>query len=86
MQGYAEGKWTKNDDLYWQTLQASVEAIDVRLQRGAKGKKGLLQDTAQILIKKYGWKEWEVDTYRISRYLKRAKDRWSIDPMKYIRR
>lgn len=79
IQGYGpQRKWGKRDELYWQTLQASIEARDIRIKQGRKGKRGLLQDTAQILIKKYGWKDWDVDTYKISRYLKRAKERWHI--------
>lgn len=80
MQGYGEEKWGKKEELYWQTLQAGVEAVNIRLQQGRKGKRGLLQDTAKVLTGKYGWKEWEVDSYKVSRYLKRAKQRWHIEP------
>jgi len=80
MQGYGKEKWGKKEELYWQTLQASLKATNIRLQQGKKGKRGLLQDTAKVLIEQYGWNEWEVDSYKVSRYLKRAKERWHIPP------
>lgn len=80
MQVYKEEKRNKKVELYWQTLQANIEVKYSRLKQGRKGKKGLMKDIAKVLIDKYSWKEWEVDSYKVSRYLKRAKERWHIEP------
>jgi len=63
--------------LYWQTLSAYMDAIGERRMRGQKGKRGLLVDTARILITNYGWKHKE-KSYTIRRYLDRAEKLWHI--------
>ena len=80
IQGYDDhGKWTERDRLYWESLQANIKSIRIRQQQGKKGKKGILKDTARILIENYGWKDCDVANYKISRYVKRAKQRWLIN-------
>ena len=63
--------------LYWQTLLAYHDAIRHRMERRQKGKRGLLQETAKILEKKYGW-EYFPDSYTVRRYLDRAEKMWHI--------
>jgi hypothetical protein len=74
---YGSRRRSKKEELYWQTLLAYMEAIGERRKRGQKGKRGLLVETAKILVKKYGWK-YEHDSYTIRRYLDRAKKIWHI--------
>ena len=63
--------------LYWQTLRAYMDAIGERRLQGQKGKKGLLVDTARILVRNYGWNKKE-DSYTIRRFLDRAEKIWHI--------
>ena len=63
--------------LYWQTLRAYMDAIEERRIRGQKGKRGLLVDTAIILVANYGWKHKE-KSYTIRRFLDRAEKIWHI--------
>ena len=63
--------------LYWQTLRAYMDAIGERRLQGQKGKKGLLVDTARILVRDYDWNKKE-DSYTIRRYLDRAEKMWHI--------
>jgi len=60
-----------------QTFLAYYDAIEQRREKGQKGKRGLLVETAKILKKKYGW-EYEHDSYTIRRYLDRAQKIWHI--------
>ena len=60
--------------LYWQTYKAYMDAIR---ERQLLGKKGLLIDTAKILVVKYGWHKKE-ESYTIRRYLDRAEKIWHI--------
>jgi hypothetical protein len=62
---------------YWQTYLAYMDAIGERRLLGQKSKKGLLVDTAKILVRDYGWNKVE-DSYTIRRYLDRAEKRWHI--------
>ena len=63
--------------LYWQTYQAYRKAIKNRRSMGVKGKKGLLVDTANILVEDYSWKIIE-KSYTIRRFLDRAEKMWHI--------
>ena len=74
---YNPKRKNKKEWLYWQTLLAYHNAIGQRRERGQKGKRKLLVETAKILEKKYGW-EYEYDSYTIRRYLDRAEKIWHI--------
>lgn len=74
---YGPKRKNRKEPLYWQTLLAYMEAIRERREKGLKGKKGLLKETAKILEKRYGWK-YEQDSYTIRRYLDRAEKMWHI--------
>ena len=63
--------------VYWQTLRAYMDAIEERRLQDIKGKKGLLVDTARILVRDYGWNKVE-ESYTIRRYLDRAEKIWHI--------
>lgn len=63
--------------LYWQTYQAYIDAIGERRLQEKKGKKGLLVDTARLLVTNYGWNKKE-ESYTIRRYLDRAEKIWNI--------
>jgi hypothetical protein len=63
--------------LYWQTYLAYMDAIGERRSLGKKGKKGLLVDTARILVRDYGWNMVE-ESYTIRRFLDRAEKIWHI--------
>lgn len=62
---------------YWQTYLAYMDAIEERRLLGKKSKKGLLVDTAIILVRDYGWNKVE-ESYTIRRYLDRAEKIWRI--------
>jgi predicted RNA-binding protein (virulence factor B family) len=72
---YGSERKNKKRDLYWQTLNAYYTAIGRRVERGQKGKKGLLVETAKILEEKYGWPGYP-DSYIVRRYLDRAEKIW----------
>lgn len=74
---YGPKRKNRKERLYWQTLLAYLDAIGERRNRGQKGKRGLLIETAKILEKKYDW-EYEYDSYTIRRYLDRAEKMWHI--------
>jgi hypothetical protein len=74
---YGSTRKNKKEELYWQTFQAYYDAIGRRVERGQKGKRGLLVETAKILEEKYGW-EYEHDSYTIRRYLDRAEKIWHV--------
>jgi hypothetical protein len=74
---YGSERKNKKRDLYWQTFNAYFEAIERRTERGQKGKKGLLVETAKILEEKYGWPGFP-DSYTVRRYLDRAEKIWHI--------
>jgi len=56
---------------------AYMDAIKERQLQGQYGKKGLLVDTARILVRDYGWNKIE-DSYTIRRFLNRAEKIWHI--------
>jgi len=74
---YGSKRKNKKEELYRQTFLAYYDAIEQRREKGQKGKRGLLVETAKILKKKYGW-EYEHDSYTIRRYLDRAQKIWHI--------
>ncbi len=63
--------------LYWQTYLAYMDAIGRRRMREQKGKKGLLIETARILVDDYDWK-YKEESYTIRRFLDRAEKIWHI--------
>ncbi len=65
----------KREPMYWQVLQAYLEAIENRKKENDNRKKGLLVDTGWILVKKYGW-EYCPESYIVRRYLDRAQKIW----------
>lgn len=75
---YNPKRKNKKELLYWQTLLAYHNAIGQRRERGQKGKRGLLKETAQILEKHYNWSEGAPDSYTVRRYLDRAEKIWHI--------
>jgi len=74
---YGSKRKNKKEELYRQTLNAYYVAIGRRVDRGQKGKKGLLVETAKILEEKYGWPGYP-DSYTVRRYLDRAEKIWHI--------
>jgi hypothetical protein len=74
---YSPKRKNKKEWLYWQTLLAYYDAIEQRKEKGQKGKRGLLEETAKILEKKYDWKYFP-DSYTVRRYLDRAEKIWHI--------
>ena len=74
---YSPKRENSNELLYWQTYQAYMDAIDRRRTNGQKGKKGLLIETAKILVEDYGW-QYEEESYTIRRFLDRAEKIWHI--------
>jgi hypothetical protein len=74
---HASKRENRTELLYWQTYQAYMEAIEERRLMGQPGKKGLLQDTARILVENYGW-PYEEKSYTIRRYLDRAEMIWRV--------
>ena len=74
---YSPKRKNTNEHLYWETYQAYMEAIEERRLKGNKSKKGLLVDTARILVMNYGWNKLE-ESYTIRRYLDRAEKIWHI--------
>ncbi len=74
---YSPKRENKMALLYWQTYLAYFDAIGERRLQGKKGKKGLLVDTARILVVSYGWNKKE-DSYTIRRFLDRAEKIWHI--------
>jgi hypothetical protein len=77
MTTYGSERKNKKRELYWQTFNAYYEAIGRRTERGQKGKKGLLVETAKILEGKYGWPGYP-DSYTVRRYLDRAEKIWHV--------
>jgi hypothetical protein len=77
VQMYGEKKAGKKQELYWQTIAAYSEVCARRRDEGRQGKRGILQDTGRLLVKKFGW-PYEPDPYTVSRYLDRATQRWYI--------
>jgi hypothetical protein len=77
MTTYGSERKNKKRELYWQTLNAYYEAIGRRAERGKKGKKGLLLETAKILEVKYGWPGYP-ESYEVRRYLDRAEKIWHV--------
>ena len=74
---YSPKRENNMEFLYWQTYQAYMDAIGERRLQGQKGKRGLLVDTARILVKNYGWR-YKEKSYTIRRYLDRADKIWHI--------
>jgi hypothetical protein len=74
---YGSERKNKKRELYWQTLNAYYEAMGRRAEKGQKGKKGLLVETAKILEEKYGWPGYP-DSYEVRRYLDRAEKIWHV--------
>jgi len=74
---YNPKRKNKKEWLYWQTLLAYHNAIGQRRERGQKGKRKLLVETAKILEKEYGW-DYSPDSYTVRRYLDRAEKIWHI--------
>jgi hypothetical protein len=77
MTSYGSERKNKKRELYWQTFNAYYTAIGRRADRGQKGKKGLLVETAKILEEKYGWPGYP-DSYTVRRYLDRAEKIWHV--------
>ena len=67
----------KMEALYLQTLRAYLTVLERRKERGQKGKKGILIETAKTLEKEFGW-ECAPDSYTVRRYLDRAERLWHI--------
>jgi len=74
---YGSERQNKKRELYWQTFNAYCVAIERRRERGQRGKKGLLVETAKILEEKYGWPGFP-DSYTVRRYLDRAEKIWHV--------
>jgi len=74
---YSPKRENKLELLYWQTYWAYMDAIVRRIKNKQKGKKGLLIETAKILVDDYGW-QYEEESYTIRRYLDRAEKIWHI--------
>jgi hypothetical protein len=74
---YGSKRRNKREDLYRQTFWAYYAAIERRKQRGQKGGRGLLVETAKILEKEYGWAA-DTDSYIVRRYLDRAEKIWHV--------
>lgn len=74
---YSPKRENSNELLYWETYQAYMDATEERRLQGQKGKKGLLVDTARILVRNYDWNKVE-ESYTIRRYLDRAEKIWHI--------
>jgi len=74
---YSPKRESSMEYLYWQTLRAYMDAIGERRLQGQKGKKGLLVDTARILVANYGWNKVE-ESYTIRRFLDRAEKIWHV--------
>jgi len=74
---YGSKRRNKKEELYRQTFQAYYAAIGQRAERGQKGKRGLLVETAKILEKEYGW-DYFPDSYTVRRYLDRAEKMWHV--------
>lgn len=77
MTTYSPKRKNSNELLYRQTYLAYMDAIGERRLLGQKSKKGLLVDTAKILVRDYGWNVAE-ESYTIRRYLDRAEKIWHI--------
>jgi hypothetical protein len=74
---YGSERKNKKEELYRQTLFAYMEAIGERRRKKKKGGRGLLEETAKILEKKYSWEGFP-DSYTVRRYLDRAGKIWHI--------
>lgn len=82
---YSPKRENKMELLYWQTYQAYMDAIGRRVKNGQKGKKGLLIETAKILVDDYDWK-YEEASYTIRRYLDRAERIWHISTREKLKK
>jgi len=74
---YSPKRANNMEPLYWQVQRAYWDAIGRRRMRGQKGKRGLLKETAKILVDDYGW-DYEEESYTIRRFLDRAEKIWHI--------
>jgi len=74
---YGSERKNRKRELYWQTFNAYYVAAGRRVERGQKGKRGLLAETAKILGKEYGWVVFP-DSYTVRRYLDRAEKIWHV--------
>jgi len=63
----------------WEKKGISLETLDMitELKPENLGRKGLLRETAKILVSKYHWPK-EEESYTIRRYLDRAQKIWNI--------
>jgi hypothetical protein len=77
VQYYGSMRKNSKENLYWQTLMAYDKVKRARLGRGINGARGVLKETAEMLVKEYGWRRLS-DSYTIRKYLDRAKKRWSF--------
>ena len=75
IQFYGNIRKLKNYELYRQALTAYGEAMDRRVRKNKKGKAGILEETADILHKKYKWEE--ITSFEdVNRYLVQARKLW----------
>ena len=66
---------------YWDVFCAYRDVLDDRIEaqpkgKPRKGKRGLNIEIGKKLVENYEWEKSKVKSYKISRYLKRAKMRW----------
>ena len=73
--------WGKKEeeyqDVFWAYLEVLKDREKARLEgKGRKGRRGINIEIGNKLVERFGWEKWKIDSYIISRYLKRAKMRW----------
>ena len=80
--GYGSSRrWGVKEKQYWDVFCAYRDVLDDRIEaklegKPQKGKRGLNIEIGDKLIEIYKWNKYDIDSYTISRYLKRAKTRW----------
>jgi len=73
--------WGKTEQQYWDVFCAYRDILDDRMKaelegKPLKGKRGINIEIGKKLVENYEWGKSKIESYKISRYLKRAKMRW----------
>lgn len=79
VQEYGKPRKSKKEEQYLEVLKAYYEVRDKRRKEGRRSNWGVLKETANLLMQKYGR---AMDSYTVKRYLDRAIQRWYITESK----
>jgi hypothetical protein len=75
VQSYESERKNSKNERYWQTLMAFYKVRGIRIGKGISGKRGILKETAEMLVKEHGWESLP-ETYTVRKYLDRAEKHW----------